>query len=92
MEWRMVPPVKPPSDPLPVVRNIKIINVSGTVGDAGFMHGLKESPIENVTFENCNIQAKKGLLLDNVKNLDLSGLKISVEEGEAIIQRNITGE
>ncbi|WP_340113231.1 glycoside hydrolase family 28 protein [Maribellus mangrovi] len=92
MEWRMVPPVKPPSDPLPVVRNIKIINVSGTVGDAGFMHGLKESPIENVTFENCSIKAKKGLLLDNVKNLDLSGLKISVEEGEAIIQRNITEE
>ncbi len=85
MEWRMVPPVKPPSDPLPVVRNVKIINVSGTVENAGFMHGLKESPIENVIFENCDIKAKTGLKLDNVKNLDLSGLKISVEEGEPVI-------
>ena len=92
MEWRMVPPIKPPSDPLPVVRNVKIINVTGTVGDAGVIHGLKDSPIENVTFENCDIQAKKGLVLENVKNLDLSGLKISVEEGEAVIRKNITGE
>jgi exo-poly-alpha-galacturonosidase len=32
MEWRMRPPVKAPSNPLPLVRNIKIINVSGSVG------------------------------------------------------------
>ena len=90
MEWRMVPPIKPPSDPLPVVRNVKIINVSGTVENAGIIHGLKDSPIENVTFENCDIHAKKGLVLENVKNLDLSGLTITVEEGEPIIRRNIT--
>ncbi len=92
MEWRMVPPIKPPSDPLPVVRDVKIINVSGTVENAGFIHGLKENPIENVTFENCDIKAKKGLRLENVKNLDLSGLKISVEEGEPVIRQNVTGE
>ena len=92
MEWRMVPPIKPPSDPLPVVRDVKIINVSGSVENAGFIHGLKENPIENVTFENCNIKAKKGLRLENVKNLDLSGLKISVEEGEPVIRQNVTGE
>lgn len=92
MAWRMVPPIKPPSDPLPIVRNVNIINVSGTVENAGFMRGLEGSPIENVVFENCNIQAKRGLELENVKNLDLSGLTITVEEGEAIIQENVTGE
>jgi exo-poly-alpha-galacturonosidase len=86
MAWRMKPPLKPPSDPLPVVRNIKIINVSGTVGSAGFMRGLPKSPIEKVTFENCKIKAKTGLRLENVEGLDLSGLDISVEEGEAIIR------
>ncbi|MGD2095529.1 MAG: glycoside hydrolase family 28 protein [Phycisphaerales bacterium] len=88
MAWRMVPPIKPPSDPLPVVRNVKIINVSGTVGNVGDMHGLKDSPIRNVTFENCRIKARKGFVLENVKGLDLSGLTIEVEEGEAIIRRN----
>jgi exo-poly-alpha-galacturonosidase len=88
MEWRMRPPIKPPSDPLPVVRNVKIINVSGTVGSVGDMHGLKDSPIRNVTFENCKIKAQRGFILENVEELDLSGLNIEVEQGQAIIRRN----
>jgi polygalacturonase len=89
MAWRMVPPIKPPSDPLPVVRNVKIINVSGTVDKVGDMYGLEDSPIENVVFENCTINAKTGFKLENVNGLDLSGLTINVEEGEAIIQKNV---
>lgn len=92
MEWRMVPPLKSPSDPLPVVRNVHIINVSGTVKDVGFIHGLPDSPIENVTFENCHIKAVRGLKVDNVRNLDLSGLEIQTEEGEPVIRRNISGK
>jgi exo-poly-alpha-galacturonosidase len=88
MEWRMVPPLKPPSDPLPVVRNVKIINVSGTVDRVGDMHGLKDSPIQNVTFENCNITAKRGFILENVEGLDISGLNLEVKEGPAILRRN----
>jgi len=87
MEWRMRPPIKQPSDPLPVVRNVNIINVSGKVQSAGDMHGLKDSPIQNVTFKNCNISAQKGFILENVKGLDLSGLNLKVEEGEAIIYK-----
>ncbi len=89
MAWRMVPPIKLPSDPLPVVRDVKIINVSGTVGKVGDMHGLEESPITNVTFKNCTINAKTGFIVENVTGLDLSGLTINVEEGEAIIQKNV---
>jgi exo-poly-alpha-galacturonosidase len=88
MAWRMVPPIKPPSDPLPVVRNVKIINVSGTVDKVGDMYGLDDSPIENVIFENCTINAKTGFILENVKGLDLSRLTIQVEEGDAIIRKN----
>ena len=88
MEWRMVPPIKPPSDPLPVIRNIKIINVSGTVEKVGIMHGLPDSPIQNVSFQNCHIKAKRGFVLENVENIDLSGLHITVEEGEPIVIRN----
>ena len=85
MEWRMVPPIAPPAKVLTVVRNVKIINVTGTVKTAGMMHGMKDSPIENVMFENCKISAQKGLTLDNVKNIDLSGLDLKVEQGEPII-------
>ena len=87
MAWRMVNP-KPPADPLPVVRNVRIINVSGTTANVGDMHGLEDSPIVNVSFENCHIKARKGFVLENVKDLDISGLTIEVEEGEAIIRKN----
>ncbi len=86
MAWRMVN-AKPPSDPLPIVRNVKIINVSGTAGSVGNMQGLKGSPIRNVTFENCKIKAKQGFTLENVEDVDLSGLTIEVEQGEAIIRK-----
>lgn len=88
MAWRMRPPIKPPSDPLPVVRNVNIINVSGTVQSVGDMHGLKDSPIQNVIFDNCRISAKKGFVIENVEGLDISGLSLNVEEGEAIIYKN----
>jgi len=88
MAWRMRPPLKPPSDPLPVVRNVRIINVSGTTDHVGDMRGLKDSPIRNVSFQNCHIKARRGFLLENVQDLDLLGLAIEVEEGEPIIRRN----
>jgi exo-poly-alpha-galacturonosidase len=88
MAWRMVPPIKPPSDPLPVVRHVRIINVSGTVQSVGDMHGLKDSPIQDVAFQNCKISAHTGFLLENVEDLDLCGLTLEVEEGEAIIWKD----
>jgi exo-poly-alpha-galacturonosidase len=85
MEWRMVGQQPPPAKVPTVVRNVRIINVTGTVKTVGNMHGMKQSPIENVTFENCKITAQKGLTLENVKNIDLSGLELTVKQGEPII-------
>ena len=85
MAWRMVPPVKPPSKVLPIVRNVKLINVSGTVASIGDMHGLDGSPITNVVFQDCVLTADKGFTLDKVEQVDLSGLKANVKEGEKVI-------
>ena len=87
MAWRMRPPLKPPSDPLPIVRDVKIITVSGTTDTVGNMYGLPDSPIQNVSFQNCTIKAQKGFVLEHVENLDLSGLTIEVEQGEPIIHK-----
>jgi exo-poly-alpha-galacturonosidase len=84
MAWRMVNP-KPPTDPLPIVRNVRIINVSGTVGSVGDMSGLEGSPIQGVTFENCNIKAERPFVLRHVEGLDLSGLHIEIPEGTGVV-------
>jgi polygalacturonase len=85
LEWRMVPPLAPPAKVLTVVRNVRLINFTGTAQTGGIMHGLKDSPIRDVKFENCNFTAQRGLRMENAVNVDTSGLKIQVQEGDPII-------
>jgi polygalacturonase len=89
MEWRMVGPRLPDSNPLPVVRNVKIINVSGDVRNVGVIHGLAGSPIQGVTFENCKITADRGFRLDHARNVDMKGLTLDVKQGEAITRTDV---
>jgi exo-poly-alpha-galacturonosidase len=89
LEWRMVPPIAPPAKVLPVVRNVKIINVSGDVESVGVIHGLADSPIRDIHFENCRITAQKGFKLDHARNVDLTGLKLDVKDGEAITKTDV---
>lgn len=89
MAWRMVNP-KPAAKILPVVRNVQLINISGTADAVGDMSGLEGSPILDVKFINCNITAKRGFVMQYAKGVDLSGLKISGVTGEAIIKKNVT--
>jgi polygalacturonase len=89
MEWRMVGPRQPDSNPLPVVRNVKIINVSGDVRNVGVIHGLAGSPIQGVTFENCKITADRGFRLDHARNVDMKGLTIEVKQGDPITKTDV---
>ena len=82
MEWRMVNPL-PPADVLPVFRNIRLINIHGKANAAGVLHGLTESPIRNVVFENCNLQVYSDLQVSNAVDIDRSGLHLEILERPA---------
>jgi exo-poly-alpha-galacturonosidase len=87
MAWRMVGTIKPPAKILPVVRNVKIINVSGQANSGGNITGLEASPIQNISFENCNITVEKGLTVQYLSGTDFTGLKLTVKNGEPIIYK-----
>jgi exo-poly-alpha-galacturonosidase len=89
MEWRMVGPRLPDSNPLPVVRNVRIVNVSGDVMSVGAIHGLAGSPIQGVTFENSKITADRGFRLDHARSVDLKGLAITVKQGEPVTTTDV---
>ena len=89
LEWRMVPPIAPPAKVLPVVKNVKIINVSGDVDSVGVIHGLADSPIRDIYFENCNITANKGFKIEHARNVDMKGLHIEVKQGEPIMKTDV---
>lgn len=86
MAWRMVNP-RPPAKVLPVVRNIFIRNIWGTVSAVGDMHGLEGSPINGVRFQNCRLNAKTGFLIEHAVNVDTSGLRVTGVEGPAILYK-----
>ncbi len=86
MEWRMVNPL-PPAEVLPVFRNIRLIGVHGKANATGSLHGLDDSPIQNVIFEDCNIQAYSDLQVSNVTGLQREGLHVELMERPA---RNIS--
>jgi polygalacturonase len=89
MEWRMVGPRQPDSNPLPVVRNVRILNVTGDVMSVGAIHGLAGSPIQGVTFEKCNITADRGFRLDHARSVDLKSLAITVKQGEPVTTTDV---
>jgi polygalacturonase len=89
MEWRMVGPRLPDSNPLPVMRNIRIVNVSGDVMSVGNIHGLPGSPIQGVTFENCKIAADRGFRLDHARSVDLKGLAITMKQGDPVTTTDV---
>jgi exo-poly-alpha-galacturonosidase len=88
-EWRMVGPRLPDSNPLPVIRNVKIINVSGDVQSVGTIHGLPGAPIQGIVFENCHITAARGFKLDHARDVNLTGLTIAVQQGDPITKTDV---
>ncbi len=88
MAWRMVNP-RPPAKVLPVVRNVRIKNIRGTVDAVGDMHGLEGSPIDGVRFTNCRLTAKTGFVIENAVNVDTGGLTVTGVAGDAIIHKNV---
>lgn len=88
MAWRMIDS-KPATKALPIVRNIKIINVSGTANAVGTMSGLEASPIQGVQFKNCTIEAQNGFTIQYANNVDLSGLTITGVAGAAVIRKAV---
>ena len=63
------------------VKNIYIINVSGSASGGGAIVGLPDSPITNILFQDCNLTCGTPVRLTNTANLDTAGLKITLPNG-----------
>jgi hypothetical protein len=59
------------------------------VHSVGVIHGLTDSPIRDIQFENCQITAEKGFKLEHARNVDLAGLKLEVKDGDAITKTDV---
>lgn len=78
-------PEEPVSERTPSFRNIHISNLTGTqVNSVGFITGLPEMPVKNVTISHINVEAQTGFLVKDARNLTFSDIQINTVSGDAM--------
>lgn len=82
--------IEPVSERTPQFRNIHISNVTGSdINEACFINGLAEMPVENITFNNINIDAKTGFNIKEAKKIEFHNVTVNTEKGPALRAENI---
>lgn len=76
--------VEPVSERTPKFRNIHLSNITGQVNQAGYLNGLEEMPIENVTFNDINLEAKTGFSISNANLIEFHNVTVNTEIGASL--------
>lgn len=75
-------PVEPVSERTPAFRNIHISNVTGSnIKQIGYITGIEEMPIEEISFNNINMTAEVGFKARTARNLQFTDVDWAVTEG-----------
>jgi polygalacturonase len=76
--------MEPVSERTPIFRNIHFSNITGQVNQAGYLNGLEEMPIDNITFNDINMEAKTGFSINNARNVEFHNVTVNTELGASI--------
>lgn len=76
----------PVTEETPIFRNFFIDNVVCDGAEkAIFVRGLPEMSITNINLSNLNIKAKKGIDIQEAKQINLSNVNLTIEHGKPLI-------
>ena len=75
---------EPVSERTPRFRNIHFSNITAQTNKAGYINGLEEMPVENISFNNINIDAATGFVIKNASKISFREVVILVKTGEII--------
>lgn len=79
----------PVDDGTPRYRDFLFSNITARgAKDAGSITGLREMPIENITFSNVHLQAETGFACTNAKDITFLDTVIDTEKGPAVLLKN----
>lgn len=83
---------EPFDETTPVFRNItlKNITVETAAGNAVYLSGLPEAPLENIILENVTARGKYGMKAYNIRGLKLKNVAVTADEGESYVYKNLT--
>jgi len=81
--------VFPVNEGTPRFRDFHFSNITARDSEtAGQVTGLKEMPIEDITFSDIHIRAKTGMTVTNAKQIVFKDVTIDTESGPAVIEKN----
>lgn len=73
---------EPVSERTPIFRNIHISNVTGNhINKIGYITGIEEMPIEEISFTNINMMGKEGFTTRTANNIRFQDVSFTVEKG-----------
>lgn len=76
---------EPVSERTPTFRNIHFANITSYGSRyAGYLKGLEEMPIDNVTFTNIDLQAHEGFSCNYSQHMAFNNVKLEIEKGPLI--------
>ncbi|MCD0466955.1 glycoside hydrolase family 28 protein [Flavobacterium sp. ENC] len=75
---------EPVTEKTPIFRNIHMSNITGSnVNKAASILGIKEMPIQNITFSNINMDAKEGFTVNTATEVEFHDVKINASVGSS---------
>ncbi len=80
---------EPVSERTPQFRNIHLSNITAQTNQAIFINGLAEMPVEDITFNDIQIEAQTGATIKEAKNIEFHNVRITTKQGPSIIGENI---
>ena len=82
---------EPVSERTPIFRNMHFSGITGDAKVAGEVTGLAEMPIENVTFDDIQLETKTGFALKDTKGIEFHNVTVNTESGPAITATTTEG-
>jgi polygalacturonase len=76
---------EPVSERTPVFRNVHLSNITGNnVKKIGYITGIEEMPVEEISFSNINMVAQTGFTVQTATNIQFHNVDFAVEKGVSI--------
>lgn len=72
------------SERTPRFRNIHFSNITGDVNQAGYLNGLEEMPIENISFNDINMEAKTGFSVSHASRIEFHNVQVNTTVGPSL--------
>ena len=74
--------VEPVSERTPIFRNIHLSNITGReIKQIGYISGIEEMPVQNISFNNLNMEAEKGFVVNTAKDIYFNNVEFSATKG-----------